>query len=182
MRFLILGVLLEGALSLYDVHKRFTGGISLFYAASFGSIQRALEQLESLGWATSAAEEGSARRKRLYTVTSTGRDAWREWMLAPLTGSDPEPTMLARVYLLGSLPQVDRAGCIAELRRRIDTDAAALEDLAARLSETHVPESLDEIARYRRATLDYGIRSHALAAAWLAELAATPESLHSPKV
>lgn len=181
MRFLILGVLLEGALSLYDAHKRFTGGISLFYAASFGSIQRAFEQLESLGWATSAAEEGSARRKRLYTVTSAGRDAWREWMLAPLTGSNPEPMMLAKVYLLGSLPPADRAACIAELRHRIRQDAAALEDLAAHVSETQVPEPLDEIARYRGATLDYGIRSHALAAAWLDELAAAIEFPKPPK-
>lgn len=52
MQFLILGLLLDGPHSLYDVHKRFTGGISLFYAASFGSIQRALKQLEEHGRVT----------------------------------------------------------------------------------------------------------------------------------
>ena len=49
MRFLILGILLDGPLSLYDMRKQFAAGISLFYTASSGSIQRALGQLARMG-------------------------------------------------------------------------------------------------------------------------------------
>ena len=170
MQFLILGILLDGPLSLYDVRKRFAAGISLFYAASFGSIQRALGQLVSHGWVTTADADDSRRRKRLYTLNDTGRRAWREWMHTPITASDTEPTMLAKVYLLGRLPAGDRSACVATLRARISADADRLSSLAAELDAADVPDDAQEVYRYRRATLDYGLRAHALAGQWLDEV------------
>ena len=170
MRFVILGLLLGGPLSLYDLHKHFTGGISLFYAASFGSIQRALKQVHADGWATVEEPTGSRRRKKLYAVTELGREKWREWMMAPPTGSDAESILLAKVYHLGRLPANERTRCLAVLRARMREDAHALEALAASLDSTEVPRGLREIYRYQRATLDYGIRSHSLALEWLDEL------------
>ena len=170
MQFLILGLLLDGPLSLYDVRKRFAAGISLFYAASFGGIQRALAQLESHEWVTRVDAEDSRRRKRLYVIEDAGRRAWREWMLSPITGSDAEPLILAKVYLLGSLPAGDRGECLRMLRERVAADADRLTSLAMELDETEIPDDAREVFGYRRATLDYGIRSHALMAQWLDEL------------
>lgn len=174
MQFLILGILLEGPLALYDVHKRFAGGISLFYAASFGSIQRALRQLESQGWAIPMEAPDARRRKKLYVVTDAGREAWHDWMLSPITGSDAEPMMLARIYLLGSLPESERGACVETVRARLTSDDEALSSLAAELDATVIPAAALEVFRYRRATLDYGIRSHALALAWLDDLEEKP--------
>lgn len=126
VQFLILGILLDGPLSLYNVHKRFTGGISLFHAASFGSIQRALRQLDAQGWVTATNAADSPRRKKLYAITDPGREAWRDWMRAPITASDTEPTMLAKVYLLGQLPVAERGGCLAAIRARVTEDADTL--------------------------------------------------------
>ncbi len=170
MRYLILGLLLGGPLSLYDVHKCFTGGISLFYAASFGSIQRALANAEEQGWVTVMDEIGSRRRKRLYEVTERGRDEWRRWMKSAPTGSDTEQAMLARIYLLGWLAPEDRAECLTAIRSRLMEDAEALASLATRLDDGEKPSEVREIYRYQRATLDYGIRSHSLVLAWLDEL------------
>ncbi|MBO0979163.1 PadR family transcriptional regulator [Microbacterium sp. SD291] len=170
MQFLILGILLGGPLSLYDVHKHFTGGISLFYSASFGSIQRALRQLETEGWADSADADDTRRRKKLYLITDAGRAAWRAWMLAPVTGSDAEPTILARVYLLGHLPRGERAACLDAVRLRLAGDLAALRTLAEDVDSAQIPEAAAQGHRYRRATLDYGIRSHSLALDWLEDL------------
>lgn len=71
--------------------------ISLFYAASFGSIQRALQQLEAKGWVETLDAEDSRRRNKLRLITEPGRAAWRAWMHEPISGSDAEPTILARV-------------------------------------------------------------------------------------
>lgn len=173
MQFLILGVLLHRPLSLYDVHKHFAGTISLFYAASFGSIQRALGQLDTHGWVRVEDAADSRRGKKLYVVTEAGEGAWREWMRSAITGSDPEPTMLARMYLLGRLPAGERPECLRVIRERIEGDAGQLHALAGALDTAEIPESVREDYRYRRATLDYGIRSHALALAWLGEMEAT---------
>lgn len=170
---LILGLLLDGPHSLYDVHKRFTGGISLFYAASFGSIQRALRQLDDHGWVTVENAADSRRRKKLYTVTYRGRQAWDEWMRAPITGADSEPMMLAKVYLLGQIPVGERDECLATIRARVVEDADALAALSETLDDAPVPDDLRENYRYQRATLDYGIRSQSLMLEWLDELGAT---------
>lgn len=170
MQFLILGILLDGPHSLYDVRKRFAAGISLFYAASFGSIQRALGQLVSQGWVTTTDADDSPRRKRLYIINEAGRAAWREWMHAPITASDAEPAMLAKVYLLGQLPAADRGACVAVLRARISADADRLTSLAEQHDAAVVPDDAHEIYRYRRATLDYGLRAHDLVLQWLDEL------------
>lgn len=173
MQFLILGLLLGGPLSLYDVHKRFSGGISLFYAASFGSIQRSLKQATVQGWVTLTDDETSRRGKKLYSITDAGRDAWRTWMLSPLTGSDPEPTMLAKIYLLAQLPTADRAECLALIRSRVNEDARELTALESQLDDRTVPQPLRDTFRFQKATLNYGIRSHELARRWLDELEQT---------
>ncbi len=172
MQYLILGILLGGPLTLYDVHKRFTAGISLFYAASFGSIQHALRQLGAQEWVTpAAAGDAGRRKKKLYIITEPGRRAWREWMHAPITGSDAEPIMLARIYLLGLLPTEERGECLALIRGRMVQDADALAALADRIDDSEIPDAVREVFRYQRATLDYGMRAHALALEWLDQLA-----------
>lgn len=170
MQFLILGILLGGPLSLYDVHKHFAGGISLFYAASFGSIQRALRQLEAAGRVQAVEAEDSRRRKKLHVVTDAGRAAWREWMLSPITGSDAEPAILARIYLLGHLPMSERAACLDAVQERLTGDLETLRSLAGTVDSATIPDDAAEAHRFRRATLDYGIRSHSLALAWVEEL------------
>ena len=170
VQFLILGLLLQGPLSGYELRKQFTAGISLFYAASLGSIQRALGQLEAQGWVARRESLVSGRRRHDYSITASGREAWRDWMLAPIAGSDAEQTALAKVYLLGSLTPGDRASSIDQLRRRAETDLGRLVALRAEIDVTAVPPQLRETARFRLATLDYGIRAHELMVRWLNEL------------
>ena len=170
MQFLILGLLLHGPLSAYDLRKRFTAGISLFYSASLGSIQRALGALEAQGWVTTEVVTGPGRRKHLHTVTESGRNAWREWMVSPISESDAEQVALAKVYLLGSMPPEDRDEVIGALRRRAGADLDRLTSLRAEIDAQTVPEQFRDVMRFRQATLDYGIRSHELMTRWLDEL------------
>lgn len=180
MRFVILGLLLAGPLSLYDLHKRFSAGVSLFYSASFGSLQRALRHLIDDGSVTVSGAAVGARERKLHTVTDVGRVKWRAWMRSPLDDSDPETTMLAKVFLLARLPEAeDRQTALHGIRIRAATDLAALRTLAAeadaRRPEIH-PSGRAEFAA-QRATLDYGIRSHELALTWVEELIAN-EGIH----
>jgi len=167
MQFVILGILLAGPLPLYDLRKHIAAGVSLFYAASFGSIQRALEGLERKGWVISRTDESSARRRKPFEITDSGRDAWREWMLTPLGGSDGEAQMLAKVFFLGELAQDERQECTAGIRAHVNTTLDVLVRSAEEIDATDVPAAHTERHAYRRATLDYGIRSSRLALTWL---------------
>lgn len=175
MQYVILGVLLGGPLSLYDVRKRFSAGISLFYSASLGSLQRALQQLVADGSVTVADAVGDARGKKLHSVTERGRERWRRWMLAPVPdGGDAEKVVLAKVYLLGRLDDPrDRAAVLTALRARVADAEAGLRTLehAVDAAAHGVADADRAVFAYQRATLDYGLRAHGLLLAWLDELA-----------
>ena len=174
MQLVILGLLLGEALSLYDVRKRFTAGISLFYSASFGSIQRALTQLVESGAVTVAQVEADARGKKLYAVTAAGRERWRAEMLAPLSGgTDAETQALARIYLLGRLDSpADRTGVLELIRAHAETSLATLRTLEVQVdaAATGLTEDQHRVFGFQRATLDYGLRSHELLLRWVDEL------------
>ncbi|MBS3180402.1 MULTISPECIES: PadR family transcriptional regulator [unclassified Pseudoclavibacter] len=171
MRFVILGLLLGGPLSLYEVQRRFASVISLFYSASSGSIQRALRTLTEDGFVTVAEDTDSPRYRKLHHVTTEGRAAWRSWMLEPITGSDLEQAMLARVFFLGHLPESgERMLVLATIRTRADAELERLDAIAATRPDA---AELARVQMFPFATLDYGVRSTRLALEWLRELETT---------
>ncbi len=173
MQFVILGLLLAGPLSLYDIQRHFERVVSLFYSASAGSIQRSLRQLLAEGRVVIEEPAAAGRGRKPYRITPAGREAWRHWMLGPLSGSELETAMLARVFLLGRLEDPeDRARVIDGIRARIDVEDEALRALADAVPTASAPErSSDPVLRFQLATLEYGQRSLALARAWASELA-----------
>lgn len=170
MQFVILGLLLIEPGSLYDLHKRFAAGPSLFYSASFGSIQRALQKMVADGWVDVTGDAASARGRKVHAITPAGEAAWRSWMAEPLSGANAETTMLARVFLLGLLPAAARTETLDVLREAAVAELSQLTAVAAELDAQQIPAEYAELFRYQRATLAYGIRSNELAVAWLADL------------
>lgn len=173
MQFVILGMLLGGPLSLYDIQRHFERVVSLFYSASAGSIQRALRQLLAEGHVLVDEPAASGRGRKPYRITPAGREAWRRWMLEPLSGSELETAMLARVFFLGRLdaPE-DRVRVIEGIRARVDAEHERLQALAAAVPGPSAPGREDDpVLRAQLATLEYGKRSLALARTWASELA-----------
>jgi DNA-binding PadR family transcriptional regulator len=174
MHFVILGLLLAEQLSLYDVKKRFGAGISLFYSASSGSIERALSRLVEENYAVVEKEPDSPRRKKLYVATDTGRSAWLDWMKSPLPSSlDAETATLAKIYLLGRVDDSqDRIAVLDSLHSRAAVDLDGLRALEREVTNSAVqlPPAAADIFRYQFATLSYGIRAHELTLRWIDEL------------
>jgi DNA-binding PadR family transcriptional regulator len=174
MQQVILGLLiLHGPLSLYAVQRLFQQGVSLFYSASFGSIQRALKQLAEQELTTIAEAGGDARGARPYTVTDAGHRAWREWMLSPISGSDVEKIALARTFFLGLLPDTaERRQVLDTIRARVASDLAELEGVARGVDASQIAPDFTDVFEFQRATLDYGLRSNRLALEWCDDLTA----------
>lgn len=173
MQFVILGMLLGGPLSLYDIQRHFERVVSLFYSASAGSIQRALRQLLAEGRVLVDEPAASGRGRKPYRITPAGREAWKAWMLEPPAGAELETAMLARVFFLGRLEAAeDRMRVIDGIRARVDVEERRLQALAAAVPEPAGPgRSDDPVLRAQLATLEYGRRSLALARDWASELA-----------
>lgn len=174
MPFVILGLLLSGPLSLYDLHKRFRAGVSLFYSASYGSIQRNLAQLVAQGDVTVEEDAGSARGRKIHTITPAGRAHWRERMLAPIpAGADAETILLAKVFLLGRLDSAeDRRRVIRAAREQAASTLAELDGVRRELDTqaSSLAAEHREVFTYQRAVLEYGLRTARLAVEWIGEL------------
>ncbi|MDV3223317.1 PadR family transcriptional regulator [Intrasporangium sp.] len=166
MAHVILGLLLIAPQSLYGLVKAFEAGVSLFYSASSGSIKRALDGLLAQGLIEVASVDPSARGKKVYRVTDSGREEFRSWMTGELAGPDLETAALPRLFFLGLLAPAERAPLLRKVIARIESDLAVLLALARRLDSIEVPEDQRDVATHQLATLDYGIASHRLALDW----------------
>lgn len=169
MAHVILGLLMLWPQSLYELTKNFEAGVSLFYSASTGSIKRALDRLLDAGWIGVHAERGP-RGKKVYEITEAGSEEFRRWMLDGSFGGDSETAILARTYFLGLIPAQDRGIVAGHVQRRISEDLARLERLEALLPTIDVPEGLQEVATYQRATLEYGLLVGRGARSWAASV------------
>jgi len=176
VRHVILGFLLMGPATLYDLHKQFQGGVSQFYSASLGGLRAALSRLVDDGHAVVEERVENGRLKRIHSITDSGRQEFLVWMLRPIEAANPEVTMLAKVYFLGLLTPDQRVTVVRDLRDRVDTELAGLRELSTSLADLELPEQWAQIAHFQIRTLDYGILAHEAAIRWIDSLLAEVEA------
>lgn len=81
--------------------------------------------------------------------------------------SDAERAAVSRLYFLGLLDASVRAAVLDGVRGRPEAELARLQEVEQAAQAVEVPEDLAEVARYQRATLDYGMASCRYAIEWL---------------
>ena len=115
--FTILGFLMYGPKSGYDI-RRFMGmSTAHFHQASFGSIYPSLERMEKEGYVAATREDGSGRLRKPYEILPEGRAAFLEWLASPLDISVGPSPLLARLFFLGCLPRGRARKTIEGFRR-----------------------------------------------------------------
>nr|WP_240898277.1 PadR family transcriptional regulator [Agromyces luteolus] len=167
--------MLLGPQTLYSLNTQFQRGPSLFYRASFGSLQSALRGLVASGYVTVREATESGRNKKIHTITDDGVAAFHDWIRSPLAGGDLEVAALSRLFLLGLVDDADeRRDILDHIVAEVARELARLEEFAVALDEQAdaVPEEYRDVFRYQRATLDYGLMAHRAGLAWFRELAA----------
>ncbi|MFE5672851.1 hypothetical protein ACFQ58_14710 [Agromyces sp. NPDC056523] len=173
----ILGLLLLlGPQTLYSLNKQFEQGPSLFYRASFGSLQSALRGLLAAEHVTVREAIEGGRNKKIYAITDGGTSAFHAWIRSPLAGGDLEVAALSRLFLLGLVEDADeRREIIDGIAAELEGELAGLEGYAVALDAqaASIPAEYREVFRFQRATLDYGVMAHRAALTWFRELAAS---------
>ncbi|WP_100486382.1 PadR family transcriptional regulator [Sporolactobacillus pectinivorans] len=95
----LLGILMFGPHTGYDIKQRIEQRLSHFWHESYGQIYPNLKRLVELGWATLTDELVSGRSRKIYTITKLGQIKFHEWMNQPLSPPSPEKNeMLLRLY------------------------------------------------------------------------------------
>jgi DNA-binding PadR family transcriptional regulator len=167
MENVILGLLVIQNLTLYELNQAFKQGISMFYSASYGSLQIAIKNLFSKSLVVFEEKVEKGRNKKVYSITPAGKQAFYAWMLGETPINKLEVTALAKVYFLGLVDSpAQKKQIVQEIISKIEQVQGELDALNDTIAHLDVPPAYREIFRYQAKTLDYGRQAHALAREW----------------
>ena len=98
-RFAILGMLMSGPKSGYDLKQDFEQQISHFWSESLGQIYPALHRLHDEGLVSVRTQRGPGRPERkVYRITKAGEDVFRTWLSQPAAASGVRNELLLKVF------------------------------------------------------------------------------------
>ncbi len=104
MEFVILGLLALRAMTVYEINKALKRGVSLFYSASFGSINAAIGRLLEKGWIFSDEKVENGRNKKIFHLMPAGREAFLDWLNSDIETEKVKDPGLPACTLWGSHP------------------------------------------------------------------------------
>ena len=109
VRSMLLGFLMGGSMTGYELKKKFSISFSFFSGLSYGSIYPALKKMEQEGLITLKVEiqDGSPNRK-VYSITDAGREAFLSVLRAPFDLERPKNFFLMRLFFFAYLSPEER--------------------------------------------------------------------------
>jgi PadR family transcriptional regulator, regulatory protein AphA len=156
MEFVILGLLALRAMTVYEINKALERGVSLFYSASFGSINAAIGRMLEKGWVSGEEKVENGRNKRIYHLTPVGRQAFQDWLASEIESEKVKDPALTRLYFMGLSDHQERI-------RVLEAHIQSLRQVLGRLELIHqqntglqIPAELQTVAKFQLLTLQYG--------------------------
>jgi DNA-binding PadR family transcriptional regulator len=123
----------KGPSSPYDIRRALTASPSTQWSASAGAIYPLMRRLEKLRLLKSQAMTTGKRRRRVYSVTSSGKAILRQWVGPPFSAEAITATydpLRSRMRFLEVLPQKDRL-------RWVESAMQALDEVERRVRRWH---------------------------------------------
>jgi DNA-binding PadR family transcriptional regulator len=162
--FAILGFLMYGPKSGYDIKRYMSMSTAQFYEASYGSIYPSLERMAEAGLIEAERSEGSGRLRRIYSIKAAGKKAFLEWLASPLDVAKGPSRLLLRLFFMGCLERGEAKKILARFAR---TAAERKEWLVTATDD--LPEEPDF---FQASTQRFGLAYYAFLQTWLESLGA----------
>ncbi|HEX3022413.1 MAG TPA: helix-turn-helix transcriptional regulator [Lachnospiraceae bacterium] len=153
LEYIVLGMVLEEALTGYDIKKYIENGVGVFYKASYGSLYPLLKKQTDKGYLTMVEKPQGGRQKKFYQITEEGRKVFLEWLTQPLEMEDSNDNRLVKVYFFDRISKEIRDQQLEEYERK---NVIYLRKLQALSQEFEKLEN-KECFYYKLSTLYYGI-------------------------
>ena len=161
MENVILGLLILQPLTIYDINSAFKQGISLFYSASYGSIQSAIKKLLNKGFITFTEGIENGRNKKTYSIRKQGSEFFFKWMKSDIANRNNESIISAKVYFLGLIEDIEEKKTILRDIISIYEDLqSALADIKEETSTIEIEDGQKEVFKFRMKSLDHGLLSY----------------------
>lgn len=166
MDFLILGLLLRGRMTLYEIRKKLENELNLLYSSSTGSIQSAIKKLLSKNYIHVREGRSGGREKKYYEITEDGRSAFQQWIDSDIASEKSRMPELLKFYFMGFSNVADR---MERIQKHVEYLQKAHEKLKERyeksVGETPL-EQQDEVYKYQLMTLKFGVDFTAFQVEW----------------
>ena len=109
LKFAVLGLLSStGAQSGYDIKQRFSVGVRNIWEADLSQIYRMLDRLEHEELVVSEPDPDSNRGRRVYEITSNGRDQLQAWLEEDYELAVVRDPALVRLFFAARLVSPER--------------------------------------------------------------------------
>ncbi|MHA6534185.1 PadR family transcriptional regulator [Paenibacillus sp. BAC0078] len=158
LEYIMLGFLMNGELSGYDLKQCMVKSTSNFFDASFGTIYTALKRMEARGAIDSREVVDGGKLKKLYSISGDGKSEFMKWLELPVEFTRTKPDHLVKVFFLGFLP---KEKAIEKLQALIAEVEKVFNSL--RKHENQIKESYDV---YQFSTLVFGINYYKYVIEW----------------
>ncbi len=154
----LLGLISISPMTGYDIHKVFATTPFAHFSSSPGSIYPALQRLSSRGLLKAVLDKSTeARPRRVFTLTSQGKEAFEAWLRQPVTRDElihrSGAPILRFALAKDRLSRVEMLAYLETYRRVVAAYIAELSDYADQLD---TPDTLHNllalnhgIGRYR---------------------------------
>jgi PadR family transcriptional regulator AphA len=153
----ILGALLKGPKSGYEIKQLVDKSTRFFWAASYGQIYPELRRLRERGLIEGEESASGGRRRVVFSLTPAGHEALRAWLLEPETGYELRDEGLLKLFFADALEPAEAL----ELLRRFRTQRQEILDRLRAIEPTAKAHGGAPAI-----VLDYGIGSHEWVVAW----------------
>jgi DNA-binding PadR family transcriptional regulator len=154
----ILGFLMEGSMSGYEIKNFMSYSTANFFNASFGSIYPALKRLETKGFITSSEVVQGGKYKKKYEITETGKKEFYQWIQEPANIAGGGHEHLLKVFFFN---HIDKEKARLNIQKMIEAAKKELSELEK--IETLIKDKSDE---YKFSTLLFGVEYYKFLVGW----------------
>jgi DNA-binding PadR family transcriptional regulator len=166
MEFVILGLLSLKAMTIYEINKALKRGVSLFYSASFGSINAAIKKLINKGWVETEEKIENGRNKKVYHINHDGQQAFQKWLGSAIEAVKVKEPALTRLYFMGFASENEQIRVLEEHLLNLCQVLDTLEFIYNQSAVVEPPMGMEEIQRFQKLTLDYGLAFYKFNITW----------------
>ena len=159
MNELILGLLMMGNLTTYDIRKSIQSGMNMLSTDSMGNIHAAIKKLLGNGYITFEELVSNGKFKKVYSITPEGREYFYSWINSPFEVNHKRQAESKKLFFMSFSDKENRGPRIKEY---VDAMKVEKEELTKILNQAvldleALPEELKEIGKFQFLTIQYGL-------------------------
>ncbi|MGL1935754.1 MAG: PadR family transcriptional regulator [Fibrobacterales bacterium] len=154
-KYVILGLLANGAETGYDIKSTIEKSISFFWSESYGQIYPALKKLQENNWVEEVQSESLNKRdKKRYAITPKGLAALDSWVVAKTEIPSHREEVLLKIFLCARSGGEAAGKILCEHQEQFEEKLIELQSIEKMLMEVDHPSK-----EYWLATLRFGLTS-----------------------